>query len=763
MLQKALILLSILYPLVLSLSAQEYRVEGKVTNQKGEPIEEVVVLLDDQLRFSDAQGSFVFEQVPRGTYAIALHRIGYEEQNEELEVNKSLSLQYTLTADDKQLDEVIIEGHREEVLNMQSVSIVEGSNLDRKKGKSLSDALEDLVGLNSIKNGSSIAKPVIHGMHSNRVLILNNGIRLEGQQWGLEHAPEIDPFIAEKLTVVKGAAGVQYGSDAIGGVVLVEPASLPDSAGIHGKISSAYLSNGQQMLLSGTIQGTIPSVPGLSWRVQGTGKRGGNQQTPDYYLDNTGVRELNYSATAGYVRGNVEAELYYSRFDTDLGIFSGSHTGNLTDLERAISSETPPLADTYSFSYDIDRPMQKVVHQLLAAKFKLELKQLGELHAKYGYQVNNRQEFDRARRSIEASGRPQLDFELTTHTLDMHLDHKPIGKLKGSIGASGMKKSNVYTGRRLIPNFRQYNFGVYAIEHYFMGPVELEAGLRYDYQYVETFDNDNGVVIREEFDYQNVSVALGGLWQPADEHQLRLSASSAFRAPNVNELFSDGVHQGVSSYERGDKTLQPEVAYNLSLTWLFNKGKWSSELSLYHNTIDNFIYLEPQFPETILTIRGAFPSFAYTQVDARFQGVDAGINYQVNSRWQVSGKATIVRARNTEADDWLINIPADRYDLALSWSGFRRKALQPYANLSVSYTAEQTRAPLDADFAPPPPAYTLLEAEAGVTIDLGNNRLDLSLAAENLGNVRYRNYLNRFRYFTDEVGRNWIIRLNYEF
>lgn len=108
--------------------------------------------------------------------------------------------------------------------------------LSKTRGRTLGESMKELTGVTTLTTGNSISKPVIHGMHSDRILILNNGIRQEGQQWGSEHAPEIDPFIANKLSVVKGAQSVRYGANAIGGVVLVEPANLPDSSGVNGKL-----------------------------------------------------------------------------------------------------------------------------------------------------------------------------------------------------------------------------------------------------------------------------------------------------------------------------------------------------------------------------------------------------------------------------------------------------------------------------------------------------------------------------------------------
>ena len=125
-------------------------------------------------------------------------------------------------------------------------------------------------------------------------------MRLEGQQWGSEHAPEIDPFMAQKLSVIKGASSLQYGSDAIGGVILVEPNHLPSTPGIGGEFNFAGYSNNAEGNFSATLEGNHAKVPALSWRVQGTYKRGGNVRSPNYWQKNTGVEEGDFSATLGW-------------------------------------------------------------------------------------------------------------------------------------------------------------------------------------------------------------------------------------------------------------------------------------------------------------------------------------------------------------------------------------------------------------------------------------------------------------------------------
>ena len=142
---------------------------------------------------------------------------------------------------------------------------------------------------------------MIHGMYGNRILLLNNGVRLESQNWGSDHAPEIDPFIATKLTVIKGAASIRYGMDALGGVILVEPKELPISKSFKGEFNTVGTTNGKSGVVSSYLEGRFDKkLAGLSWRLQGTMKEAGNYRTPTYFLTNTAMNESNYSGALCY-------------------------------------------------------------------------------------------------------------------------------------------------------------------------------------------------------------------------------------------------------------------------------------------------------------------------------------------------------------------------------------------------------------------------------------------------------------------------------
>jgi len=226
---------------------------------------------------TDTNGYYRIDHLCPQRYTLLARILGYKEIRQTLTVeHETVKNQDFLLAEEAvHLHDVNVTAQKTAALSSQSVSMLDGRELEQTRGQSLGDALKKLPGVTTLQTGSTISKPVIHGFHSNRVLILNNGIRQEGQQWGSEHAPEIDPFIANRVSLIKGASGVRYGSDAIGGVILVEPAPLPTQHGQHGELNLVGFSNGLQGVASAQTENTIGKNNQFAWRVQGTVKRGG--------------------------------------------------------------------------------------------------------------------------------------------------------------------------------------------------------------------------------------------------------------------------------------------------------------------------------------------------------------------------------------------------------------------------------------------------------------------------------------------------------
>lgn len=715
---------------------------------------------------SDSAGNYRIEGLCAGTYTIKCTHVGCEPVVAKITVRSDLRKDFYPEHHAEELGRVDIVTNREDALT-QSKNELEGKELDRSRGESLGATLKDITGITTIQTGATVSKPVIHGMHSNRILILNNGIRQEGQQWGLEHAPEVDPFIAGKLTVIKGAASVRYGADAMAGVILVEPRPLRDTAGVSGEVNLAGFSNGRQGAGSAMLEGNFGKLPALSWRLQGTGKRSGNIKTPGYYLKNTGMEEHNFSATAAYNKKRWGTEVFYSQFNTRIGIFSGSHIGNLTDLQNAFAMAEP--LDRSGFSYEIDRPYQHVEHELLKAKGHVWTGNAGKLQLIYGRQYNLRMEYDKHRPlndSLAALDLPDLKYEITTHTGELVWEHAAVKNIKGSVGVNAITQGNTYEGRFFIPNYRNYSGGAFWIERWKKNRLELEGGIRYDHRWLKVYKRlqDNSIY-SPEFSYNNVSGTAGMIFRLKDGVSVNANAGTAWRAPAVNELFSNGLHHGAASIEIGDEKLAPETAYNFIAACSYKPEgkKLKGEVSIYYNIIDNYIYLQPQLPPT-LTIRGAFPTFRYKQANAIFKGVDAMIGYELTQKLSLNTKASIVRAFNRSANEYLVLIPADRFEGEILYKfGNWKKLRDTYASLSAAHVAKQWRVASGSDFAPPPAAYTLLTFEAGSSIAVKRQEISVGLSITNLLDTKYRDYLDRFRYYADATGRSINLRLKVPF
>ncbi|AFK03913.1 TonB-dependent receptor plug [Emticicia oligotrophica DSM 17448] len=765
-------------------------IQGIVQDQNTkQPIIGAVVLIKELNKgiSTDSKGFYRISNLCQGKYTIIGRIVGYEEKSYTINLEHGAEQNIKLNETELHLANIDIKAQKIDNLT-QNKSLLENTALDQTRGQSLGEALKQISGVTTLQTGSSIAKPVIHGMHSNRVLIMNNGVRQEGQQWGSEHAPEIDPFVAKKITVLKGAAGVRYGSDAIAGVIMLEPDALPDSTLIKGEVNSIYFSNGHQAVNSGILEGGIrkyskDQIPySFGMRLQGTYKRGGDISTPNYRLANTGIEEINYSLSANYKKRNFNSEVFYSQFNTQLAVFAGSHIGNVTDLIDAIKRGTPLAIYTpENFSYNIGRPYQDVQHNLLKLKNSLKITK-GILSLTLGKQYDFRREIDILRGDKNLT---QL-FKLNTYTGELLFEHQPILKiLTGSIGINSLYQENLTTGTLtaprtstvLIPNFQNFTSGLFLIERIVRKQWEIETGFRYDFRHLSVYRIPRGTqsVEHDIRNNQNFTGTAGINYRPNARWNFLTNISSAWRAATVNELYSDGVHHGAASFERGDENLQPEKALNTSFTANYIAKNIQFEAHIYNNFIQNFIFLSPT-GRPALTIRGAFPEFIYTQTQALFQGFDLSSNFQFIKYFSFNSKLSYLKAQDITHQQPLIQIPANRLENTIR---FEKK------NTSVSlthlYVAKQKRIPTKiiftdipsseivfteygGDFAPPPAAYMLWSATISQQITLSQqSRLNVSITINNALNTSYRDYLNRFRYFADEIGRNVALRVKYSF
>ena len=748
--------------------------KGKViSKESGEVILGSYVYLKGQKTKAqtDEKGNFKLEKICPGTYLLVCEMSSFNkvETPITLKDHDDLTENLSLETHEEHLMEVLVTGKKTENTS-QLKGELSAEERSQRNGLSLGEMLKGISGVQSLQTGSSISKPIIHGMHSSRVIILNQGVRQEGQQWGSEHAPEVDPFVSKNIQVIKGPAGLRYGGDAIGGLILMEPNSLPDTSGILGEAQTIFFTNGRQFVTSGMLEGGFKNANGWGWRVQGTLKNGGNTKTANYYLANTGVEEQNFSTGLGYKNQKFGTDLFISRFHSVIGIYSGSHIGNINDLKTAIASDRPfEIYTPTNFIRELERPNQDIIHSL--TKFKAYLNLTNKtIRMNVAYQDNERLEFDVMRLGKNIN---TLSFNLETLSSEILIDESNSSKLwKGKFGLTFLTQGNLTSGNRvnlptltssLLPNYYLSNLGIFALERYVNQKMEIDMGLRLDTKDIEIhrpIQNYSTNIKRELTNYIGLSGSLGLKYHWTQNFENHLIFARAFRAPSPNELFSNGVHHGAGAYEIGDPFLKGETAYNISLNSLYRTEKLELEIGLYTNTIHHFIYLKPLMekgePAFITTVRGSFPAFTYEQINASFKGMDAQVSYSISESWSLQQKTSIVRAYDELNNTYLVNIPPDRFEYLIRYQFKKHKQ---YVSWGMTQISTQKRVEINADFSPPPKGYILGQVHWGISI----NKFDLGVSITNAFNQAYRDYLNRFRYFAEDQGQNISFRATYRF
>ena len=675
-----------------------------------------------------------------------------------------------------QLEAVTVHAHQERGVTQSNLTeIISSNELKEQTGLSLSEQVAQLPGVFNITTGPGINKPMIQGLYGGRIQVINNEVAQMGQQWGTDHAPEIDPFSADNIQVIKGAAAIKYGPRAIGGAMLVYPEDLAYDSTMHGKINLTGISNG--MGAAGAFQLShgyaLPkNGSSINWRFQGSAKKIGDRQTADYNLTNTGSEEWNYSLASNFINHNYQIDLYYSSFRSKLGILRGAHVGNVDDLLEAIDRRPPFF--TQDFSYAINSPRQFVNHQLLKSKIHFDWNKVGEVNLIYAYQQNMRQEYDIRRDSDD--DRPNMDLQLNSHVIKADLDHLPMrGTLEGHVGVDIEQASNFTASNTgsppLIPNYSLIQGGVYLSEHYAKGKWLGELGVRYDYQNLNVLKFDSTATLTNPMhQFGMLSTVLGLNYLVNKRFQLRSNLSFSERAPNISELYSQGLHHSIAAIELGNSNLKKEQIKKAAVSLIYKTPeRLKLEGNFYFNAIDNYIFLQPDGVET--TIRGAFLKYSYQQTDAALYGMDLKLDIELIHHLLIMSQLSMVRGTDKDLNAPLIFMPADRFKSSLFW---RVDNVGQIDEIKLRLTAEQVfkqhrtpeseRFPLnDNTLFPVPEAYFLVNSFVSFTKNLADTQLNCSVSVNNLFNMNYVDYLNRLRYYAESPGRNIEIRINYIF
>lgn len=708
--------------------------------------------------YTDSTGKLLLDGLCIANYELHSRHLNHKETVENISIvagynSKTIYLDCHIDT----LHQVLIQSSKIHWEDIAVKNVLENKALFDMQGNTLGKALEKINGVYNLSTGNNIQKPIVRGMHSNRILILNNGVRQEGQQWGVEHAPEIDPFIAKKIELIKGCQNIQYGHDVLGGVVLISPNDIHEVLKNNGEWNSSFMSNGRQFANSILWESCIGKQKNWTYRIQSTYKKSGNNKSPNYFLNNTGSNEFNSSIALGYHQKRWKTDFFYSNFNTRIGIFSGSHIGNLTDLYAAFVSEKP--IDSSGFSYNIDFPFQKITHQLFKYQLVYNMYKKNYFQFQYAFQKNNRKEYDRylgiGKENEEI--KPALHFLLQTHSYEVNYSFQNHRRHTGIIGLQGLTQVNNYFGKYFIPNFQRQTGGIFVSQKWHKGRFSTENSVRYDINTFSIQKWENGNLIERSHAYKGAAFSSAMRYQ-MQKITTHFHFGTTWRAPHANELYSYGVHHSAAAFEIGDSTLQKERSYNTAMTVDIHVKKYfQAELTIYNHFIKNFIVLNPVLPAT-LTIRGAFPTFAFVQSNVNLFGLEFAANTEICNAIQLHSKFNVLYAKDITQNKYVFGMPPLRAENEIEIKILKKKQHSITSNTNIIYTAKQTRLEPNSDYIPAPNAYWLLHTYCTLEIQKNNNPIKIQVGANNLFNTRYRDFLNRNRYFADEIGRNIFVR-----
>lgn len=772
------------------------KLEGKVVDfHDGTPIIDATVYIEalNKYKITDAQGRFEFNGLCKGKLELTISHINCETKTFNLSIEGNMVKTFALEHHIQELQLIEVTGAANRKLTSTAQeSLLKENTITKYSALSIGDALKEVPGVSSINTGNSIVKPMINGMHSSRVLIVNNGVRMQDQEWGIEHAPNIDVNTAGQISVIKGSGTLAYGGDAIGGVVVIRPSRVITTDSLYGSTTLTGQTNGRGYNINSSLTKTTSN--GWYYNIQGNYKRNGDYRAPDYYLTNTASETYGYTGSLGYKSLEKGFDIFYSRLQNEIGILRSSHIGNIEDLVNAINSQEPNIIE--DFDYEIISPRQDVDHQLLKMNFYQRFRSFGRLTLQYDFQNNHRLEYDV--RVGNDRNKPALDLRLKTHTLSADLKIDSDNTVEYNVGILGRHQNNFAnpdTGvRRLIPDYDKYELGTYATAIYELNDkMTIDAGVRYDFIRIDAkkfyqtsrweernYQEDFGDIVIEDFgtqllvnpvfNYHNISASAGLKYEFTDKSEVLFQYALSSRAPNPSELFSDGLHHSAARIELGDLRLQQEVSNRVGGSYNFSTNDFAFNLDAFYNYIDGFLYLEPVGIEA--TIRGAFPVWNYRQNNSGFFGLDLNTTFEPIENLMLSNRTSFIQGNDFDNNRPIIDIPPLNIINGITYSNPSCKNLS--VSLKSEWVFEQQNFPdnnfeafiptteenVTVDISTPPPAYHLVHLSSEASFKMTKKtELRTSLSITNLFNTNYRAYLNRLRYFADDLGTNVLLQI----
>lgn len=681
-----------------------------------------------------------------------------------------------LTETGVQLGEVVVTGltgrqHAKE--SPIPVAWVSHNTLEAQPSTNIIDALSRQPGISQITTGGGIAKPVIRGLGYNRIIVVADGIRQEGQQWGDEHGIEVDANAVYSAEIIKGPASLQYGSDAMAGVMLFHTTPTPALGQMRLHVSTGYQSN------NGLADYTVNFAgnrQGFVWNSRYSGKLAhAYQNRYDGRVYGSGFREQAISQLMGLNRAWGHIHLTLSYLHLSPGIIEGERdvvTGRFTmSTPDGEATATHHALSTYGHTL----PYQHVHH------YKAVLDQAvhvgdGMVKLLVGYQQNRRQEYEDA----AAPEEPGLDFMLHTVNYDAHYLLPSFDGWKMMGGMAGMWQQSLNKGTEyLIPAYRLFDYGAYATFSRKVGKYSVSGGLRYDHRHLHSEGlMDDGIERFSDFSrgFDGLTGSLGVTCSVTSRLNVRLNLARGFRAPSINELASNGIHEGTQRYETGDTQLHPEHSWQFDVGVDYTSRVWSATLSLFANRIDHYIYSHRlTAADGQPMARDGVAAYQFAAGDARLLGGELQVDVHPLPHMHFSNSFSYVNSvqlHQPRESRYLPMTPAPcwhselRYEFVCGGHTFdnlfAKAAVETCLRQNHYYAANATETAT--------PSYTLLHVYAGTDILCRGRRVAaLYVSCENLADRAYQSHLSRLKYLpvnpvtgrtgVYNMGRNFSVKL----
>lgn len=768
--------------ILLSNSAiSQIKLSGNITDSYEIPIEGARISIQGNSTLSDFEGNYQLFIPNPVKVTLKVEKEGYQKMEMKLDLTSDKIQNFILEEQIYQLDETVIHhAHEKEVANVETV---DQNFLVNEFFGSFAKTLEKIPGIQAMEIGSGTSKPVIRGLGFNRISVAENGIKQEGQQWGADHGLEINPFGIETVQILKGANALEYGSDAMGGVIVIKNNTKPLPYSFSGELNVLGRSANQAIGSSFNLKHRADH---FYYKLSGNYTDFGDYSIPtdnivyltrnipifNERLKNTAGEDYALAGQIGYVSAGFETVLNISNYYQKLGFFPGAH--GVPSLER-VSDDGDRR--------NIEFPYQNVNHFKISSESTLRFNG-NSLNFLFGFQNNHRQEWSEFHTHYGNNQQPpvvnpdlELDFKLSTYDAQIKYEHAFSKNYKWKIGVQSQIQSNKVSGYNfLLPEFERYNVSAFALNNWEVSPKwSLNYGFRYDFTDLSTksfydaflFDfliqNGNSESQANQFaqrsvdlnkDYHNFNYSIGTLFQPDKNWDFNLNFASNFRVPTAIELASNGIHHGSFRHEKGNPDLDPEKGWTADLKIGFHPNEWTLELNPYFYYFQNYVFLEPSGVFSPLPHGGQI--YQYTQSKAMITGLEFKAEKDFFDK--LNGLLTVEYLYNKQIQD------AGDYPLPFSppmsifseWSYQLIKNKSFIQQLEISgnlkWASKQDRIARNEEITE---GYTIFGAGLKSEFKWNSFQTSLILTVQNLTNEKYFNHMSFYRALEiPEMGRN---------